>query len=272
MSLKQFWLNGEPVDAQSYGGYHDARIKKTLGTLKAMGARTIMELGGHPWVMTAHLIDSGQFEVCATVSAEEVTKWADDIGVSLHRYHLKTGSGREAHFTNYSANVERRLFDIQERPDTVLACEIVEHLIRAPHVMFLNANRWLPVGGKLLVTTPNGAQFSNPFRRRSPTSGYRCYLYERHEYLFTLDELVDLVGLCGFRIREAGYWDVYERGGPSAFYGLMAKIPIGYLQDKFQDTISIVAEKTADVTEIPGTPRVYTANPDWEYVAHPAQP
>jgi predicted SAM-dependent methyltransferase len=267
MMDEHFWVNGERIETGYYGAYHDARIKRTLSTLKMIGGRRVMELGGHPWVMTANLVDSDAFDLCATVSAEEVTKWADDIGVTARTYHLRTRAEREATFTNYSANLERQLFDIKERPDTVLACEIVEHLVRAPHVMFLNINRWLRVGGQLLVSTPNGAQFSNPLRRRSPTPAFRCYIYERHEYLYTLDELVDLVSLCGFKVTVAGYWDVYRRTGPSSVYGWLGRVPLPYLRDKFQKTIFLTAQKQNDVTELPRTPRVYVPNPDWELIA-----
>lgn len=270
MSTTQFWINGEPVGAGRYSGYHDRRMTQTLATLRKMGARRIVEMGGHPWVMTSHLVNSGM-EVCATISAEEVTKWADDIGVTRQPYHLKTAQGREANFSNYSANLERRLFDITETPDTVLACEIIEHCIRAPHVLLLNANHWLPVGGKLLLSTPNGAQFSNPFRRRSPTPAFRCHLYERHEYLFTLEELVDLVSLCGFKVTDAGYWDVYERSGPSSVYGWLAKVPLGYMQDKFQKTIYLAAEKQVTASELPRAPRIYIPHPEWEFIAPPGK-
>ena len=197
------WVNGRASYNRAYVEYHGRRIARTLEKLRGIGARKIVEVGGHPWAMTALLIDDPSFDVCATISAEEVTNWPDDLGATTQRYHIRTSRGNEAHVINYSANIERTLFDLREKPDTVLACEIVEHLIRSPHVMFLNINHWLPVSGKVLVTTPNGAQFSNPFRRKSPTPAYRCNIYERHSYAYTIDDLTDLIELCGFKILEA---------------------------------------------------------------------
>ena len=53
---------------------------------------------------------------------------------------------------------------VNDGADIVLACEIIEHLTRAPHVMMLNINSWLKPGGRVVLTTPNGAQFDNPLR------------------------------------------------------------------------------------------------------------
>lgn len=147
-----------------------------------------------------------------------------------------------------------------------MACEIIEHLLRSPHVMFLNINRWLPISGKLLLTTPNGAQFSNPVRRKSSTPSYRCNIYERHQYVFTLPELVDLVSLCGFNILEVGYVDVIERKGLSRLYGWLGKIPLRYFQDKFKKTIYLIGEKAMDIKELERCPRVYDSRGEWEHI------
>jgi len=259
-------MNGKLFDKPDYVSYHDKRIRWTIEKLLEIGARKIVEVGSHPWTMTAALIDNPHFEVCATISAEELIKWPDEIEVDRQKICLKNPSGKETTVMNYSANIERTLFGIEEIPDTVIACEIVEHLQRAPHLMFLNINRWLPVGGTLLITTPNGAQFSNPFRRKSPTPAYRSNSYERHSYVYTLNELTDLVTLCGFRVVEAGYWDVYKRFGPSAVYDVFSKIPLRYFKDKFKKTIYFVGEKDKEIRELERCPRVYDPRGDWEYI------
>ena len=261
-----FRLNGEPVAAGQYPHFHARRIRRTLQALHEMGAKRIVEVGGHPWWMTSQLVAEPQFEVCATISAEEVTRWPEDLGVTRVPYTLETASGRVAEFTNYSVNIERTLFDLDETPDTVIACEMIEHLIRAPHVMLLNVNRWLPVGGKLLITTPNGEQFSNPFRARR-SAAYRCHVYGRHHFTFALKELVELVELCGFRVRRAEYWDVYDRRGPSTVYGWLARVPHRFFRRRFRRTLAVIAEKSTDVRTLPRAPRVYLPSPDWEHIA-----
>ena len=268
MRAAELIVNGERIDAARYERFHHRRIELTLEALRGLGAGQIVELGGHPWVMTSALLDDGGFEIAATVSAEEVTNWPDDIGVTRRGYRMQTLAGREVLFPNYSANIERTRFSIEEHPDTVIACEIIEHLVRAPHNMLLNINQWLPVGGKLLISTPNGAQFSNPLRRKSGRPAYRCNVYARHNGALTLDQLVDLAELCGFAVRDAGFWNVYQRSGPSRVYSVIGALPLSYFKEKFQRTIFLTAEKERDVTQLPRVPNCYVPSPGWENIQH----
>ncbi len=266
MGKRQLVVNGEIIDSEAYEKYHFYRIAMTLKKIREIGAKKVLEIGSHPWVMTAHLIDDPKLELCATISAEELVKWPDDIGVTSREYYIHTPNGNEARFTNYSVNIERTLFSIQEKPDTVLACEIIEHLIRAPHIMLININNWLPINGKLIVTTPNGAQFYNPLRRKSPYPAYRSNIYERHSYLYTLDELTDLIKLCGFKVIEAGYWDVYKRQGISRLYTFLSYLPFKYFKDKFKKTIYLVAKKEKNIKKLHRHPTIYDSRENWEYI------
>lgn len=259
-------VNDQETDTSSYEAFHKKRVALTLRKLREIGAKKIVEVGGHPWFMTAELIDDPQLQLCATVSAEELTNWPDDIGVTTRNYRIKTRRGNEKRFTNHSANIERTLFDIDESPDTVIACEIVEHLVRSPHVLFLNINRWLSDSGRLLITTPNGAQFHNPFRRKSPTPPYRSSMYERHSYLYTIDKLIELISLCGFRVLEADYWNPYEIHGLPKIYDVLSRLPLMYFRDKFKKTICIVAEKEHNRTQLEKLPSAYDPRGDWEFV------
>jgi len=110
--------------------------------------------------------------------------------VTNNKYIIKTVNNNTSSFYNYSANIERTIFNIDEDPDTVLACEIKEHLVRSPHILLLNINKWLKKGGKLILTTPNGLQFNNPFRRKTQMPSYRCYIYERHFYVYSLEKSI----------------------------------------------------------------------------------
>lgn len=132
--------------------------------------------------------------------------------------------------------------------------------------MLLNINHWLPTGGKLLITTPNGSQFSNPLRRSTSSAAYRANIYERHSYVFTMEGLRDLINLCGFRIVEAGYWDAVDRSGPARVYGWLARIPLQYFREKFKKTLFVVAEKERHVDELERCPRVYDSRGTWEYI------
>jgi SAM-dependent methyltransferase len=48
--------------------------------------------------------------------------------------------------------------------ETVLACEIIEHLVRDPMHLFLECRRTLEEGGRLIVTTPNIASLTSVAR------------------------------------------------------------------------------------------------------------
>ncbi len=261
-------VNEETVDASRYLEFHRLRIASTLAALKAEGVQRVIELGGHPWAFTAALLSDSAFDLVATVSAEEICKWPDDFTPTRREYSLTLEGGRSHRFQNYSANLERALFRVEERAEAVIACEIIEHLVRAPHVMLLNINHWLPVGGKLFITTPNGAQFFNPLRVKSPSAGYRSQIYERHHHVYTMEQLVDLVSCCGFGVKRAEYWDPYPRTGPRHLYGMLASLPARYLQAKFRHTLFIAAEKVKHLQQLSRKPAVLVGD-GWEYVRAP---
>ncbi|MGH6628212.1 MAG: hypothetical protein ACREB3_00610 [Burkholderiales bacterium] len=258
-------VNSETINVAPYLKFHRVRIANTLATLKAEGVRRVIELGGHPWAFTAALLGDPSFELLATVSAEEICRWPDTFAPARREYSLTLEGGRNHTFPNYSANLERGLFGVEERAEGVIACEIIEHLVRAPHVMLLNINHWLPVGGKLVITTPNGAQFFNPLRVKSPSPGYRSQIYERHHHVYTMEQLVDLVSCCGFRVKRAEYWDPYPRTGPRHLYGMLASLPARYLHAKFRHTLFITAEKSEHLEHLPRKPAVLVGD-GWEHV------
>lgn len=259
-------VNGDRFDLTRYGDFHRVRIEKTLDLVRAVGGGRTVELGGHPWAMTARLLREPAIVLKATVSAEEVTAWPDEIPVTRRDYVLKADSGPEGHWVNYSANLERTLFPIDEKVDLVLACEIIEHLTRSPHVMLLNVNDWLEKGGRVVLTTPNGSQFENPFRVKAKMPAFRYNSYARHNFVFTLDTLVDLVECCGFEVERAEYWSPYRRQGGSNLYRALMKAPSKYLKDKFAQTIVVVARKVEQRRNASRLPKAYSPSPDWEHV------
>ena len=266
MNKSLHYLNNISLDNEYYSEYHRKRIDFTMSKLYEIGAEDIVEVGGHPWAMTTEIAKSSNLNLLATISAEEVSTWPDDIGVTKKEYILSAKNAYKKQFFNYSANIERTLFQIDEEPDTVIACEIIEHLIRSPHIMLLNINSWLPLGGNLVLTTPNGSQFSNPLHHKTQTPAYRCNIYERHSYLYTIEDLSELVSLAGFDIIDSGYCEVYNRVGLAKLYGLLAKIPLIYFQNKFQKTIYVIAKKNRDVNSLDRIPNIYNPSTEWEFI------
>jgi|GEM_PF-1564658 len=261
------FIDDVELGVSNYVRMHERRIKMTLDLLHRYCGRRVIELGAHPWVMTSALIDDSRFDLLATVSAEEATLWPDDFGFSVKNHSFVTVDGKRAMIKNYSFNVERRLVALEDAPDAVVACEIIEHLIRAPHLLFLNANGWLKSGGTMVVTTPNGSQFMNPFRRKPRMPAYRSHCYERHSYVYRLTDLVELVELCGFEILDAGYWSPYPVAGLRRIPPILAKLPGQYFSEKFERTLYLVARKTGTAKVLPRLPSVYEPSQSWEYVA-----
>lgn len=259
-------VDGEPLDVAAYQRMHDERINRTIALLRELGCRRIVELGSHPWVMTTALLEKDTFELAATVSAEEAVAWPDDPEVCTSIHNIQSPRGRQASIKNYSFNIERRLIHIEERPDTILACEIIEHLVRSPHVMLLNANNWLDVGGYLVLTTPNGSQFMNPLKLAPRMPAYRARCYERHAYVYRRCDLIELIELCGFSIERAGFWSPYPAAGSQRVYRLLARLPGAYCPEKFHRTIYVVARKERDVQVLERAPRVYVPSSHWEHI------
>jgi hypothetical protein len=257
-------VDGAVIDVTGYVRMHEKRIAGTLAKAASNGVRRVIEVGSHPWVMTSALIEHPRFELLATVSAQEATRWPDDIGLTAKSCEIRTLGGESAKFLNYSFNIERRRALLEESPDIVFACEIIEHLIRSPHTMLLNINDWLPLGGELIVTTPNGSQFMNPFRRAARMPAYRAHCYERHSYVYRLEDLVELIELCGFSILEAGFWSPYKSGGLNAVRPIVARIPGAYFSEKFERSLYVVAKKQRSVAALPRIPSVYAQSGAWE--------
>lgn len=259
-------FDGTRVDLSAYLAMHAKRFQQSIEALRRRISGRVLEVGGHPWAMTSLIASTPGFELVATVSAEEATFWPDDIGVTRSRHTLEVPGGWKGEFTNYSLNIERTLADLEEPVDAIFACEVIEHLVRAPHIMLLNMNRWLRLGGLALITTPNGMQFQNPLRRKNGRPAYRCHCYERHNGLFTLPQLIDLTERAGFRVMESGYWNVYERRGLSRLYNLPLMAPLPYFQAKFSRTIYVIAEKCEPCDILKGLPKAYSPDPSWEHI------
>lgn len=265
-------VNGKQLDLSRYASFHANRYDQTMALVRSFGGGRTIELGGHPWTMTARLFAEPSIDLVATVSAEEVTAWPDEIPVTFHPYTMGLSDGTVHEWVNVSANLERTLFPITEgcvgagNADLVLACEIIEHLTRSPHIMLLNINSWLKKGGRVILTTPNGSQFDNPLRTKPKMPAYRFSQYARHNYVFTMEMLRDLAETCGFEVEQAEYWSPYVRKGLAKLYRPLSRLPGSYFKNLFAQTIVIVARKTEDRETASRMPRAYAGDGDWERI------
>lgn len=260
-------VNEEEIDLTLYEAFHRRRFDRTLEEVRKLGGGSVVEFGGYPWAMTARLLAEPRVDLLATISAEEVSAWPDDLPVTKRPYEVRLPPGPPRSILNISANVERTLLTLDLQVDIVLACEILEHMTRAPHMLLLNANAMLKPGGRVLITTPNGAQFRNPLRVQPAMPAFRYSSYSRHNYVFTMDGLADLISCCGFDVESMQRFSPYPRAGLARAYLGLGKLPFAYAQEKFTQSLLVVARKVTAIEAATRLPKVYMPSPQWERVA-----
>ena len=139
--------------ARQYLEIHVPRIARTLGLVpKPQGSSRILEMGAYMQMTPALHCVLGYKEVRGAYFGP--LGRTDEKSITI--------GGKEA----FRCFVD--LFDAEKDkypyPDghfeTVLACEIFEHLLHDPMHMLLEMNRVLSNGGTLLLTTPNVCSFT----------------------------------------------------------------------------------------------------------------
>jgi SAM-dependent methyltransferase len=221
--------------ARGYLEIHIPRIGRTLGLVpppKSSGR--VLEMGAYMQMTPALQCVLGYKEVrgayygplgrtdekCVTVEGKEVFRcFVDLFDAEKDRYPYPDG-----HF------------------ETVLACEIFEHLLHDPMHMLLEMNRVLEDGGTLVLTTPNVASYTAVARVLEQSGNpqlYSKFADPRGEYAdteiphvreYTPLELRQAVESAGFEVEnlftevipgydtEARMKDFLERNGYSAAF------------------------------------------------------
>jgi SAM-dependent methyltransferase len=154
--IKSFLRSVDAPDeaARNYREVHMERVARTLSMVPPPGqTKRVLELGaymqmtpvlqcvlGYEEVRGAYYGPAGRVDTkTITVGGEEVFRcYVDLFDAEKDRFPYNDG-----------------------RYDTVLACEIIEHLLHDPMFMLLEINRVLVDGGALVLTTPNVASFTS---------------------------------------------------------------------------------------------------------------
>jgi SAM-dependent methyltransferase len=192
----------EPADenARAYFEKHLPRLARTLTLIpKPSSSQRILELGCYMQITPflpyreIHGADYGPLgrreEKTATVAGKKFTVCVDLFDVERDRFPYADG-----HF------------------ETVLACELIEHLLADPMHLLLECRRILEDGGMLLVSTPNIGSLTSVARTLhgydNPQIHYR---YSRpradtppaipHVREYTAFELRDALVAAGFEIQ-----------------------------------------------------------------------
>ena len=193
-------------DARNYRDIHIERIARTLSMVPPPGAtKRVLELGaymqmtpvlqcvlGYEEVRGAYFGPLGRVDTkTITVGGKEVFRcFVDLFDAEKDRFPAE-----DAHY------------------DTVLACEIIEHLLHDPMFMLLEINRVLVDGGTVVLTTPNVASFTAVGRLLECTGNPQLYsMYPNpfgeykdteipHVREYTPQELAEAVQAAGFEVK-----------------------------------------------------------------------
>jgi len=115
--------------------------------------------------------------------------------------------------------------------DVVFANQIIEHVLE-PQQKIERIAVFLKPGGRLVMTTPNGAYFRNdlPLHRQFIARGMafeeNTADADGHVFAFALEELVEQVSLAGLLVDAAGWLETPFVNGHMKFRYLMRVLPV----------------------------------------------
>lgn len=178
------------------------RFLRTLDLLPLKPGLDVLEFGANPYLFSILLERLLGYRLTfanftgASIFDTEVTRGRQTIASAEY--------GEEYSFEYTSFNIELSPPPYPEGSfDVVLFCEILEHLVIDPLVIFPKFLRLLKPGGFLLLTTPNAVRLvnfaymlegANFFDRYHPDNG----IYGRHNREFTVEEVERILSDAGF--------------------------------------------------------------------------
>jgi SAM-dependent methyltransferase len=229
--------------------YHQTHAKRFAETIELIGrarrGRRAIEIGATDYFQVALGATFGFPDVWGTYFDEDPE----------HKLYSRSVSaaGHSVAATTVSLDIERELFPVSAGHfDLVLFCEVLEHMDIDPMFALCEFNRILPVGGQLVVTTPNCCSARNTWKI---LQGYRPHFYMqyeknrnpfRHNFEYDVHAARQLVEAAGFRIETLYTRDVFEEPIPEAVEFLQRN---GMPTDHRGDGIFILATKAGPVVD-----------------------
>jgi SAM-dependent methyltransferase len=201
------WLaSARPQDAPELEmtAYLDSDLSRFLMTAQLLRRRELgrtLEIGAGPYFTTRLL------ERFCRPAALTLTNF----------FGTASGRGEQALVDRQGEEVARYgydLVDVETTPlpyadgsfDTVLFCEVLEHLIVDPLFALGEIHRVLAPDGQLLLTTPNVARATNVRRMRQNMGIYDPYSrygpHGRHNREYSSDELFEILEGSGLVVRQ----------------------------------------------------------------------
>jgi SAM-dependent methyltransferase len=234
--------------ARRYLEIHIPRIGRTLGLVPVpRGSGRVLEMGAYMQMTPALQCVLGYKEVRGA--------YYGPLGRSDEK-RITTG-GREIFrclVDLFDAEKDRYPYD-DGRFETVLACEIFEHLLHDPMHMLLEMRRVMEEGGTLILTTPNVASYTAVARVLEASGNpqlYSKFAYPHGEFAdteiphvreYTPGELREAVESAGFEIENLFTEVIPGYGTEERMRGLLERN--GYSSAFRGEQIYLIARKRA---------------------------
>lgn len=202
----------------SYAAYGRLRAMMTLKVAASFGAKRVLEVAAGDGSLSAALQQRGSEVVVNDLREQDICE-----GVQ--------------YFTNADA-IEvagGNVFDLDPKVlgefDLVIACELIEH-VADPVALLRKLKSFLTLGGRVMMTTPNGAYFRNKLPTYREVKDYAALVEKQfkpdadgHLYLLTANELRELSGEAGMQVEQCFAWGTPFISGESGFRVLGGMLP-----------------------------------------------
>jgi glycosyltransferase involved in cell wall biosynthesis/SAM-dependent methyltransferase len=197
--LNSVHLEGAPAEEmKGYVGADFRRFIYTLGLVPERAGMKVLELGANPYFMTVLLSRFRDADI-------ELANYFDCVEREGSQKVIIQQTGETLNFAYKQFNVEKDPFPYADNSfDSVLFCEIIEHLLADPVHALMEIRRVLKPGGNLILTTPNVARLENALKIIAgeniydPYSGYGPY--GRHNREYTQMDLSSLLTSNGYAV------------------------------------------------------------------------
>lgn len=209
-----------------------ARFFNTIDLLEGKTSGKVLEIGGNPYLFTLLLKNLCDFDITPT-NFFSLSVYDTEVGKGQQKVR-SVPFGEEYTFDYLTLNAELSEYPFKDETfDTILFCEVLEHIVVDPLRCFSKLRRVLRPGGQLVLTTPNAVRLinfahmlagKNFFDRYHPQNG----IYGRHNREFTLSEVTRILESEGFEIKVAKTLDRYNYDAVEMFvdsYDEQTKLP-----------------------------------------------
>ena len=233
--------------ADEYHSVHTARLARTADLLfRENLSGKMLEIGTSGFIpmVAKHLLPNLEIHGTRLRDHSEQTTGTSDVEFALGRYSTTVRC--------YNVDLEHSIVPVKDETfDSVLCCEVLEHMEIDPMFMLAEVNRVLKTGGTLLLTTPNVVSSRGITKMLSGIEPYffmhyhRSREYHRHNYEYSVTSLIKVLKSAGFTPKV---WteDLFEDGLTQAVNALR---DAGFEIEDVGDNIIALAKKTSPVID-----------------------